>query len=86
MTASENPVRKQQAAGWRVFKAAEPVPGGNALYVCLVDPGRARRRVRIRSCILAESLGAERGHAREPGDAQEVRGCLRELASSRAVV
>lgn len=28
---------KQQAAGWRVYKAAEPM-GQNALYVVLVDP------------------------------------------------
>jgi hypothetical protein len=35
---SEDPVRKQQLTGWKVFKAAEPAPQGNALYVLIVDP------------------------------------------------
>ena len=35
---SENPVHKQQAAGWRVFKQTEPGPNGNVLYVALIDP------------------------------------------------
>jgi len=34
---SENPVRKQQAAGWKVFKAAESTPD-KVLYVLLIDP------------------------------------------------
>jgi hypothetical protein len=34
---STDPVRKQQAAGWKVFKAAEPM-GGNTLYVFFMDP------------------------------------------------
>jgi hypothetical protein len=29
---------RAQAAGWRVFKATEPAPGGAALYVFLLDP------------------------------------------------
>ena len=35
---SENPVRKQQAAGWKVFKAVEPGPSGNILYFFIMDP------------------------------------------------
>jgi hypothetical protein len=35
---SEDPVQKQQAAGWRVFKQTEPGPNGNVLYVALIDP------------------------------------------------
>lgn len=35
---SEDPVRKQQLDGWRVYKAAEPAAEGNALYVLMVDP------------------------------------------------
>jgi hypothetical protein len=35
---SENPVRKQQAAGWKVFKAVEPGPNGNVIYFFIVDP------------------------------------------------
>ena len=33
----EDATRKQQAAGWKVYKAAEPI-GANALYVIIVDP------------------------------------------------
>jgi hypothetical protein len=35
---STKPERKQQAAGWRVFKAQEPAQGGNVLYVFVIDP------------------------------------------------
>lgn len=35
---SENPVRKQQAASWKVFKAVEPGPGGNVMYLYVMDP------------------------------------------------
>jgi hypothetical protein len=35
---SEDPVRKQQLTGWKVYKAAEPAAEGNALYVLAVDP------------------------------------------------
>lgn len=34
---STDPVRKQQAAGWKVYKATEPM-GANALYVFVMDP------------------------------------------------
>jgi hypothetical protein len=35
---STNPQRKQQAAGWKVFKSVEPGPGGNVLYMFIIDP------------------------------------------------
>ena len=38
LAASEDPVRKEQAAGWKVFKTIEPGPNNTALYVFLVDP------------------------------------------------
>jgi hypothetical protein len=38
LAASEDPVRKEQAAGWKVFKAVEPGPNNTALYVFLIDP------------------------------------------------
>ncbi len=38
LAASEDPVRKQQAAGWKVFKAVEPGPNNTVLYVFLIDP------------------------------------------------
>jgi hypothetical protein len=38
IAASPDPVRKEQAAGWRVFKTVEPGPNNTALYVFLIDP------------------------------------------------
>ena len=38
LTASADPVRREQAAGWKVFKAVEPGPNSTALYVFLLDP------------------------------------------------
>lgn len=35
---SEDPVRKQQAAGWKVFKVAEATQTGNIIYVFIMDP------------------------------------------------
>src|SRR5437868_3668539 len=34
---SEKPERKQQAAGWKVFKSPDPA-GANVLYVFIIDP------------------------------------------------
>ena len=38
LSKSEDPIRKQQLNGWKVYKAAEAAAGGNALYVLVVDP------------------------------------------------
>ena len=35
---SDDPQRKQQAAGWRVMKLSEPLPDGNVAYVHLITP------------------------------------------------
>ena len=35
---SAKPERKQQAASWKVFKAAEPGPAGSVLYIFMMDP------------------------------------------------
>jgi hypothetical protein len=35
---SENPVRKAQAAGWRVFKQVGTLPEGRVAYMFLIDP------------------------------------------------
>src|SRR5687768_16388418 len=35
---SEKPERKQQAAGWKIFKSAQPGPNGAAVYVMRIDP------------------------------------------------
>ena len=34
---STNPARKQQAAGWKVYRSPEGM-GGNALYIFIIDP------------------------------------------------
>jgi hypothetical protein len=38
LSGSNDPVRRQQAQGWKVFKAVEPGPNSTALYVFLIDP------------------------------------------------
>ena len=38
MAESENPERVQQASGWKVYKAIEPGPNNNILYVWFIDP------------------------------------------------
>jgi hypothetical protein len=58
LTKSENPVRKQQAAGWRVFKQTEPLPNGNILYVFFIDPAVKDADYTV-SRILAEVFPAE---------------------------
>jgi len=35
---SDKPERKQQAAGWKFFKALEPGPSGAVIYVSVIDP------------------------------------------------
>lgn len=55
---SEKPERKAQAAGWKVFKAAEPGPGGSVLYVWIVDPVAKGSEYSV-SAILTEGFPAE---------------------------
>ena len=38
LSKSSDAKRKQMAVGWRVFKGLEAAPGGNVLYVWIVDP------------------------------------------------
>ena len=35
---SEKPERKQQAAGWKIFKTTQPGPQGSVVYVMRIDP------------------------------------------------
>ena len=35
---SEDPTRRQQAAGWKVFRSAEAGPNNSVLYVFVMDP------------------------------------------------
>ncbi len=38
LTTSGDATLREQAAGWKVFKAAEPGPNNSALYVFVIDP------------------------------------------------
>ena len=38
LAATNNAGRKQQAAGWKIFKAAESGPNGSVIYVSVMDP------------------------------------------------
>jgi hypothetical protein len=55
---SEKPERKEQAAGWKVFKATEPGPGGAAIYVFVMDPVAKGSEYSVGN-ILVEGFGAE---------------------------
>ena len=55
---SEKPERKQQAAGWKVFKAAEPGPSGAVIYVFLIDPAAKGSEYSVGN-ILVEAFPAE---------------------------
>ncbi len=52
-----DPVRKQQAASWKVFKAAEANQGGNIFYLFVMDPVVKGADYAIGK-ILAEGLPA----------------------------
>ena len=55
---SEKPERKAQAAGWRVFKQADPMANGNILYIFMVDPVVKDADYTV-SRILSEAFPAE---------------------------
>jgi hypothetical protein len=54
---SEKPERKQQAAGWKVFKSPDPA-GQNALYVFIIDPAVKGADYSVAN-ILAEAFPPE---------------------------
>ena len=55
---SEDPVRKQQAAGWKLFKALEVGPNNSVLYVFVMDPAVKGADYTI-SKVLNEAFPAE---------------------------
>lgn len=55
---STDPVRRQQAAGWKVFKATEPGPNGSVLYVFVMDPAVKGADYTV-SRILSEAFPTE---------------------------
>ena len=54
---SDDPVRRRQLAGWKVFKGVEPVQG-NILYLFLINPSVPDANYAI-SIILNEAFPAE---------------------------
>lgn len=55
---STDPVRRQQAAGWKIFKAVEAGPGNSVLYVFVMDPAVKGAEYGVAK-ILAEAFPAE---------------------------
>ena len=55
---SEKPERKQQAASWKVFKAAEAGPAGSAIYLMVMDPAVKGADYSV-TAILSEAFPTE---------------------------
>ncbi len=55
---SQSPERKQQAASWKIFKAAEPAGEGQVLYLFIIDPVVKGANYSV-SAILAEAFPAD---------------------------
>ncbi len=55
---SEKPERKQQAAGWKVFKSPDPA-GANLLYVFIIDPALKGADYQVSNIIAESFTGAE---------------------------
>jgi hypothetical protein len=54
---SDKPERKQQAAGWKIFKSPDPA-GANTLYVFVIDPAIKGADYSVAN-ILAEAFPAD---------------------------
>jgi hypothetical protein len=55
---SAEPARKQQAAGWKVYKMTEPDAKGNIMYLYIVDPAVAGADYTA-TRIIAETMPSE---------------------------
>jgi hypothetical protein len=55
---SDKPERRQQAEGWRIFRAIEPGPNGSVLYVFAIDPAVKGADYTV-SNVLAEAFPQE---------------------------
>lgn len=71
---SENPVRRQQAAGWFLYKGAQPVQG-NAVYLMRIEPVVAGEEYDI-SRLIAEVF---------PTEVQEIFAKYRDAFAGRAI-
>lgn len=55
---SDKPERKQQAAGWKIFKASEAGPGGSVIYISMIDPAVKGADYSV-IAVLAEAFPTE---------------------------
>ena len=55
---SKDPVRQQQAKGWKIYKAAEPGPNNSVLYLFIMDPAVKGADYGVAK-ILSEAYPAE---------------------------
>ncbi len=58
IAATGSDVRRQQAAGWRVYRQATPLPNGAVLYVSVMDPVVPNAEYDV-ARLLAEAAPAE---------------------------
>jgi hypothetical protein len=58
LAASDNDVRRQQAAGWRVYRQTTPLADGSVLYVSVLEPVVANAEYDVPR-LLAEAAPAE---------------------------
>ncbi|MEO5821826.1 MAG: hypothetical protein ABIT71_15090 [Vicinamibacteraceae bacterium] len=58
LSKNEKPERKAMAAGWKVYKAAEPM-AGNTLYVHIVDPVSSGQNYLETYKLISETFPAE---------------------------
>jgi hypothetical protein len=55
---STKPERKEQAAGWKIYKSPEPAAGGNILYVFVISPSVKNADYSVAN-LLAEAFPPE---------------------------
>jgi hypothetical protein len=58
LAASTNEVRRQQAAGWRVYRQTAPLANGAVLYVSVLEPVIANAEYDV-ARLLAEAAPSE---------------------------
>ena len=73
---SEKPERKQQAAGWKIFKTTQPGPQGSVVYVMRIDPVVKGQEYDI-SRLIAEVF---------PVEVQELFAKYKEAFAGRAIL
>ena len=58
LSASQDPIRKQQLTGWKLYKASEATPSGDVVYVLVADPA-VKGAEYDPIMLLVESLGKD---------------------------